>query len=153
MSAWSGRRPAMAPILFWPLLVLACGYALLRGGRHERTVAIVCILATLVSMNVHPAHGRYAQVDWGELTVDFAVLAAFVAVALQSDRFWPLWLSGFQLTSSFAHIFKAVDSDLIPHAYAAAVRFWSYPMLLVLLFGTWRAHRRRTREAAEPRPA
>jgi hypothetical protein len=143
----------MTPILFWPLLVLACGYALLRGGRHERTVAIVCILATLVSMNVHPAHGRYAQVDWGELTVDFAVLAAFVAVALQSDRFWPLWLAGFQLTSSFAHIFKAVDSDLIPHAYAAAVRFWSYPMLLVLLFGTWRAHRRRTREAAEPRPA
>ena len=143
----------MTPILFWPLLILACGYALVRGGRSERTVAIVCILATLVSMNVHPSHGRYAAVDWGELTVDFVVLATFVAVALQSDRFWPLWLAGFQLTSSFAHIFKAMDPDLIPHAYAAAIRFWSYPMLLVLLVGTWRAHRRRTREAEEPLPA
>ena len=48
----------MIPILFWPVLVLTCGYALYRGGVHERAVALVCILATLVSINIHPSIGR-----------------------------------------------------------------------------------------------
>ena len=138
----------MTPILFWPLLILTCGYALYRGGRYERIVALVCFAATVVSMNIHPLQGRYANVDTGELFVDSAVLLAFVAVALQSDRFWPLWLAGLQLTSSSAHFLKAIEPDLIPHAYAAAVRFWSYPMLLILAVGTWR-HARRMRMQQE----
>ena len=120
----------MIPILFWPVLVLTCGYALYRGGVHERAVALVCILATLVSINIHPSIGRYASVATGEL----------------ADRFWPLWIAGLQLTSSSAHLLKSIEPDLIPHAYAAAVRFWSYPILLVLFIGTWRAHRRRLRQ-------
>ena len=136
----------MIPILFWPVLVLTCGYALYRGGVHERAVALVCILATLVSINIHPSIGRYASVATGELAVDSFVLLAFVAVALVSDRFWPLWIAGLQLTSSSAHLLKSIEPDLIPHAYAAAVRIWSYPLLLVLFIGTWRAHRRRLRQ-------
>ena len=51
----------------------------------------------------------YAHVEGGALLVDLAVLAAFVAVALRSDRFWPLWVAGLQLTTSVAHFLKAID--------------------------------------------
>jgi hypothetical protein len=89
-----------------------------------------------------PLHERYMGVEAGDLLVDLLVLSAFVAIALQSDRFWPLWVAGLQLTTSFSHFLRAIDANLIPQAYAAAERFWSYPILIILLVGAWRSHRR-----------
>jgi hypothetical protein len=134
----------MNPILYITLLALTCGYALYRGGPYERAVAVICIVATIATVSVNsPLSHRYATVETGALLVDLAALAAFITVALQSDRFWPLWVAGLQLTTSFAHILKAVDASLIPQAYGAAVRFWSYPILIILFIGAWRSHRRR----------
>jgi hypothetical protein len=65
-----------------------------------------------------------------------------VAIALVSDRFWPLWAAGLQLVDSMSHVLKAIDADLLPKVYGAAERFWSYPILLILLIGAWRQHRR-----------
>ena len=133
----------MSPILYWTLLALTCGYAFYRGGRYERVVAAVCVVASIVTVVANsPLNQLYDHVDEGTLLVDIAVLAAFVAVALQSDRFWPLWVAGLQLTTSFAHLFKAIDPQLFPEAYGAALRVWSYPILLILAVGTWRGRRR-----------
>jgi len=33
--------------------------------------------------------------------------------------------------------------DLLPRAYAAALVFWSYPILIIVAIGTWRTHQRR----------
>lgn len=136
----------MSPILFWTLLILTCGYAFYRGGRYERIVAAVCIIGSIATVAVNsPLSRMYMHVEGGALLVDIAVLAAFIAVALQSDRFWPLWVAGLQLTTSVAHFLKALDPNLIPLAYGLAVRFWSYPILLILFVGAWRSHQRRAR--------
>ena len=37
---------------------------------------------------------------------------------------------------------KAIDSSLLPIAYAAALRFWSYPILIILAVGVWRSRHR-----------
>ena len=59
-----------------------------------------------------------------------------------------LWIAGLQLTTSHvAHCMKAIQLDLMPQAYAAAARFWVYPILLILVIGTWRGHRRRVAAA------
>lgn len=138
----------MSPILYWTLLILTCGYALYRGGRYERIVAAVCVVGSLATVAVNsPLSRLYADVEGGALLVDIAVLAAFIAVALISDRFWPLWVAGLQLTTSVAHFLKAIDPDLVPMAYGLAVRFWSYPILIILFVGAWRGHRRLQRNA------
>ena len=117
-----------------------------RAG-HERLTAAVCIAASILTPIVlSPIAERYARIESGELLIDCAVLAAFTLVALRSDRFWPLWLAGLQLTTSLAHFLKAVHLDMMPSAYAVAERFWSYPILIILAVGTWRGHRRRMRE-------
>jgi hypothetical protein len=137
----------MSPILYIALLALSCGYAFLRGGRYERLVASVCILGTIATVIVNsPLNRMYVHVEGGALAVDLAVLIAFTFVALQSDRFWPLWVAGLQLTTSVAHFLKALDPHLIPQAYGLAVRFWSYPILVILAVGSWRAHRRMRQE-------
>lgn len=141
-------------LIFWTILLVTCGYALWRGRKYERLAAVVFLLATIASVLSRQAlQVRYETLDIGEVIVDSGVLVAVVAIALFSDRFWPLWVAGLQLVNSMAHILKAVTSDLPPWAYAVAERFWSYPILIILFIGTWRQHRRRLNEARnEPAP-
>jgi hypothetical protein len=129
--------------IFWLLLLCCCGYALWRGRRYEQLSALVCIAASIISVVARMAGGNaYTGIQFGDLIVDTAVLLAFVAIALRSDRFWPLWVAGLQLTISMSHLMKAIDPHLLPLAYAAAERFWSYPTLVIIAVGAWRQHRR-----------
>jgi hypothetical protein len=128
---------------FRALLILSCGYALWRGRSDERIVALVCLGATLASrLAFSPISVRYNSVETGLLIIDMAVLTSFIYVALRSQRFWPLWIAGLQLTSSMAHLMKAIDENLLPLAYGAAIALWSYPILIILAIGTWRGQRR-----------
>ena len=137
----------MKNLIFTALLILSAGYALYRGQRYERLVAIICVAATIVSVALHsPLHERYAGIETVDLVVDCALLAAFVLIALRSDRFWPLWVAGLQLTMSISHLLKAIEPDLLPFAYAAAQRSWSYPILIILAVGTWRGRKRQRAE-------
>lgn len=129
-------------LVFDALLVTSCTYALLRGGSEERAVAIVSVVATIAtSFALSPLNMRYKGVETGVEVIDLLVLAAFTLVALRSPRFWPLWVAGLQLTSSAAHVMKAIDEHLLPLAYGTAVALWSYPILIILAVGTWRSRR------------
>ena len=135
-------------LVFAPLLLAVCIYAWWRGGRDERFVAATCLAGTLATMlAISPLRQRYAGVEEGLMLVDLAVLLAFIAVALRSKRFWPLWVAGLQLTTSIGHLLKGIDQELLPRAYGAALQFWSYPILLILAVGTYRSHRRMTEAA------
>ena len=135
--------------IYWTILFLVCGYAFWRGRTDERVVAGVCLIASIISLlSLTRWDGRYSDVEIGLLAVDLFTLATFVLVALHSSRFWPLWVAGLQLTTSMGHLMKAMESDLLPVAYGAALRMWSYPILLILVIGTWRGHRRSLREAS-----
>ena len=130
-------------LLFWAILLLACGYALWRGRSDERVVATACLLASLATrFAVSPLQVRYASIESGLLIIDVLLLLVFIWIALRSDRFWPLWVAGLQLTNSFSHLMKLVDFELLPRAYGAAAALWSYPILAVLAIGTWRSHQR-----------
>ena len=135
---------------FWALLLVTCGYALWRGRKYEQLSALVFITATVVSVLARTSGpDRYLAVERSDLVIDTLVLIALVAIALRSDRFWPLWVAGLQLTISMSHVLKAIQPDLLPLAYAAAERFWSYPTLIILFIGAWRQHRRRISEQHE----
>lgn len=141
-------------ILYTALLFAVCGYAFLRGRSDERLVASVCVAASVASLLLlGPAGKRYSGVELGVLCVDILTFAAFLFVALRSDRFWPLWITGLQLTTSIGHVLKAIEPSLLPMAYAAALRLWSYPILLILLIASWRSARRRAALRQEPVPA
>lgn len=134
-------------IFFYALMSGACGYAFARGKTDAKIVSAVFLVGTFATIALRSrTAGGYSSVDTGIFAVDLACLAAFTYVALISDRFWPLWVSGFQLTTIFGHVFKAIDSQLLPLAYAAALRFWGYPILIILALGVWRQQRRLRRE-------
>jgi len=130
-------------VIYTILLLGVCGYAFWRGRSDERLAAAVCLIASVASLALlGPARLRYSGVEIGVFAVDLFTLAAFTYVALRSDRFWPLWISGLQLTTSVGHVLKAIDSHLVPFAYGAALRVWSYPILIILAVAVWRGQRR-----------
>jgi len=130
----------MHVLLYLALLAAVTLYALIRGDRDARVTAIACVAATAITAVVlSPLAGRYGNVETGVATIDFVVLAVFVTVALQSARFWPLWISALQLTTSLAHLIKLIEPELLNFAYAAALRAWSYPILLILAVGIYRS--------------
>lgn len=136
------------PIFYHLLLVAVVAYAFLHGRADERLAAAICIIATIATRLVlSPLTSRYSGIEQGVFVVDLLTLAGFTAIALRTDRFWPLWVAGLQLTTMVAHLLKAVHIDLFPHAYAAAARFWVYPIFLIIIVGTWRSHQRRLRES------
>lgn len=131
------------PILYHLLLVAVAAYAFLRGKSDERLAAAICVIATIATRLVlSPVASRYSGLEFGVLLVDLLTLAGFIVIALRTDRFWPLWVAGLQLTTLVAHMLKAIQIDLLPQAYAAAGRFWVYPIFLIIVVGTWRSHRR-----------
>ena len=137
-------------LIFALLMVATVVYAFWRGDRDSRLAAGVCVAALLLTqMVVHPVADRFGSVETGVVAVDIATLASFTVIALYSSRFWPLWVAGLQLTTSIGHLLKAIDWSLVPRAYAVATIFWSYPILIIIAVGAWRADRRR-RAAGHP---
>jgi hypothetical protein len=85
---------------------------------------------------------QFTAVEIGVFLVDVACLVGFLILALRADRVWTLWLAALQVIGTAAHAIKLADPDLIGRAYAFALAFWSYPMLLLIVLGTWRHQRR-----------
>lgn len=135
------------PYIYHVILIAVSAYAFMAGRSDERVAATICLVATIATRLVlSPMTNRYSSVEAGVFVVDLAVLAGFTVIALRSDRFWPLWVAGLQLTTILAHLLKAVDYSLVPQIYAVAARFWVYPIFMIIVIGTWRSHQRTRNE-------
>jgi len=138
-------------LIYRMLMYGVCAYALYRGKADARIVAGVFLVGNLATLLLRSS--TYSSVETTVFVIDVLAFLAFTYAALISDRFWPLWVSGLQLTTSMGHIFKMIDSHLLPLAYAAALRFWAYPILIILAVGTWRSHRRTLQERRPVAPS
>ncbi|MEA3060372.1 MAG: hypothetical protein QOJ94_153 [Sphingomonadales bacterium] len=132
------------------LLVLCCGYAWWKGGGPERTVATIYFAGTVLTTLARAATGSWwSSVEASVLGVDVAVLCGLLVVALMAERFWPLWLTALHLLGTAGHLVKMADPTLIRWGYAFIIAVWSYPMLALIVFGTWNHRRRVARFGAD----
>lgn len=130
-------------IVYWGVACVCTYYAFSAGGRSERAGAAIILLgsiATVVATSAMPI--RYRTAEFGVLTVDLIVLAALLFLALRSDRYWPLWVTAFQLVGVTTHVAMFVKPEVVPRVYAHVQSFWAYPMLLSIAIAV-RLHRRR----------
>lgn len=133
--------------LAWAVVLFGgCFYAVLRGGMPERIGAAILTVGSLLTVAALSSTATiYRSLEMGVFLVDVATLFGFVFLALRADRLWPLCITALQLVGTAGHAVKLVDPQVIPYAYAFALRFWGYPMVLVLLIGTWNHQRRLAR--------
>ena len=120
-------------LLFTVAILGACGVALWRGGWPERTAALAIFAASSATPFVESS--LFASPEYGILAVDVMLLGWLGALALLTDRFWPLWATGFHLVGTIIHVARMVDPTVVPPAYAIGQVFWSYPVLAALASG------------------
>lgn len=133
----------MSSIVYFALLAICWLYAWFKGGSPERLGATIILVGSLLSIALLSSPGgRFRSVEFGIFLVDVACLLAFLALALRADRFWPLWVTALQAVGIAGHAVKLVDPGTIPLAYAFVMALWSYPMLLLIVAGTWRHQQR-----------
>ncbi|HEX8256595.1 MAG TPA: hypothetical protein VF589_03110 [Allosphingosinicella sp.] len=129
-------------LFYFFCLFAIVAYALWRGGKWEKLGALTLLAGSILTLiAVSAASRRFADVETGILLVDAAVLAAFLAIALRSDRYWPLWTAALQLIGLLGHFAKLADLEMPRNGYGFLQAFWSYPMMLTILIGTWNQHR------------
>jgi len=122
-------------LLFWGLTLTCCGFAAGYGGWAGRWIAglyVAACLGTLAAL--------LTQLDWHHthyaiFAVDTALLVALIAVALRSDRWFPVWFAGFHLVAVISHLASIVAPGFAPKIYFLLQGFWSVPMLFTLALG------------------
>lgn len=122
-------------MMFLTALLVSCGAALWLGHDNERWTAIVVLISAVASPLVETS--EFAHPESGILVIDVLLLVYLIALALRSDRFWPMWAAGFQIVGTLIHVARLVDATIWPAAYATAGVFWAYPVLIALALGTW----------------
>jgi hypothetical protein len=137
----------MLPVeIFYAILALCCLYASVKGGPPERIGAAIFLgAAVLTTAALSAPSARWGTVEAGVLAVDVVMLGALIALALFAERLWPLWVTALQLIGTAGHAAKLASPEVIREAYAFVIAFWSYPMLSLLVFGTWNHQRRLAR--------
>lgn len=137
----------MRMLLFAALLFASTGYALFRGGTVERIGGITMFVGCFLTLAVNsPLSVRYASVEIRIMIVDMVMLLIFGALALLTDRYWPLWVAALQLLVVLAHVAKLAYPEMLQNGYGFVMAAWSYPQLLAIALGT-RAYRSRMSSA------
>jgi hypothetical protein len=123
---------------FWLIVLAACAVVARLGAKPERHGMAIMLAGSVLSMIVaRSATIRFKGVEIGIVAVDFAVMIAFLVMALKSTRFWPLWVTSFQLTALLTHFGAFLMPQTRAPAYAYMQGFFAYPMLMAILLGAY----------------
>lgn len=126
-------------LLFNLLQVAATVYALRRGGAPERVVGVALLAAALSTrLALSGLDVRFAGLEAGVLLVDVLLLAVLIVVALNADRRWVAWVTSLHALGVGIHFAHLVTPGAERMAYAILSAVWSYPIVVILAFGTRR---------------
>lgn len=121
-------------VIFLVVFVASLAIAFALGGNDERLAGAGMLLAALISPLVEDH--AFREVEVGILLVDLGLLTLLGAIAIRSDRYWPLFATGFLLTGAMIHLFPGMLPSMHPDTYADLTIIWAYPIQLSLMFGT-----------------
>lgn len=117
-------------------LVLCTLYAGINGGRTGKAGAAIFIVATILSAAAATMNPSWATTSYGLFAVDGGCLLALIILALNSNRYWPIWAMGFQTVAVAKHMATLWIPDFVPKSYQALLSFWAIPILWVMVMGT-----------------
>lgn len=110
------------------------------GGSPERWLIGIFLGAMVLPVYIFQWFGLGKAMEVGPyapavMLIDIFAGILFVAVALQANRNYPLWIAGFQLVAVGGHLVRSLDDLVSPLAVAFLVVGPAYCQLLVLLVG------------------
>lgn len=120
-----------------------------RGAGPERWLIAVFIATMVAPFYLFRLAGlgsiAFGPFAWIYVGLDLAAAAAFVAIALNANRNYPLWIAAFQCVALGAHAVRELVGSVSPLAYVILASGPSYCQLLLIFTGFVR-HVRRERQ-------
>lgn len=130
------------------LLAVALAASLRWGASPERLCVAVLIGMQGADLAYHGFAGTdafYHSVNIGHLVIDVLAAVAFLVIAANANRVYPLWLAAFQWISVLAHFAREVSATVAELAYAYLGYGPFYVAVAVTLGGIAMHARRRRR--------
>jgi hypothetical protein len=138
-------------LFFSGLLLLACLYAIVRGGKPERYAALMYVAAFIASaLSAQFGSELYRSINWGIVAVDVTLAVSLGALALHANRYWTLWASSIQIVAILAHLAKMMVPEIAATAYEITLLVWSYAAIPLLLIATFRHRQRMQKNGEDP---
>lgn len=137
--------------IFVAVLLIALGYAFLRGGGPERVMAGIATTMVASDQILHQFIAtEFHTLDLGHLAIDLFGALTTTALALTAHRFWPMVAAVAHIVPLLAHLSRVLDLSVHPVAYLSmqVASSWLVPPLLVL--ATWRHQRRLRQNGSDP---
>ena len=106
------------------------------GAAPERWLIGVFIATMVAPFHVSAWLGlgnlAFGPYNWVFVAIDLLAAAGFVAIALNANRNYPLWVAGFQVVSVAAHMVRGLGDMVSPLAYLILAVGPSYCQLLLI---------------------
>jgi hypothetical protein len=118
-------------LLYYIVLVATVVAAFWKGARSERWGAVTALAGSLAS-TLTALNANWSGLIVQLLVVDLLVLASFWWLAIHSRRYWPYWVTGWQLVAVLVHLQRALFDDILPAPYALMTMYLAYPTLLLI---------------------
>lgn len=128
-------------LLYYIVLVATVTAAFWRGSPSERWGAVTALAGSLAS-TLTALNANWSGLIVQLFVIDLLVLASFWWLAIKSRRYWPYWVTGWQLVAVLVHIQRALFEDILPAPYALMTMYLAYPTLLLILFASVQSQRR-----------
>lgn len=122
-------------LLYYIVLTATVAIAFWRGARSERWGAMTALAGSLAS-TLTALNANWSGLIVQLLVIDLLVLGSFWWLALHSRRYWPYWVTGWQLVAVLVHMQRALFEDILPAPYALMTMYLAYPTLLLILYAS-----------------
>jgi hypothetical protein len=119
---------------FWLLMLLTCAYALAFGGRDGRRFVVISVTAVLFTIPAQLA-GSWQATQYWLMMVDLITFVALLWLMLQSDRYWPVWVSACQLMTVLSHVATLLLQSYSDRIYEGLNTVWIIPLMLFTIIG------------------
>ncbi|MDV3455798.1 hypothetical protein RZN05_02290 [Sphingomonas sp. HF-S4] len=97
-------------------------------------MAAAALLATATTTLVPDGNSWLAPNLW-VLAIDTLLLTALIAIALRSDRWFPIWSAGLQLVGVTVHLGSILAPGYARDVYFLLQALWAVPVLMALVIG------------------
>jgi len=120
--------------IYLTLLVLAAGSALWFGTRGERWLGATVLAGNLLTILVERLFANsFASVSAFYFGLDAVLAVVLCIIAVRFPSWVAIGVAAFQINGTLGHLVRLLASHTIPFSYAFLLKFWAWPMVIVLL--------------------
>ena len=131
----------LTPWFSLAVAVLICGFAMWKGDRWARFVAIVYLSGWIVTPFVIIRDPM--SPEWGVMAIDIVVMVLLVWASLRARQLWSVFAAACQMMAVASHIVSIIDLRIYIATVILGLTVLSYGVLVALLVATLAAIRAR----------